>query len=134
MLPDLNTSPIPTPNPSPSPNPQPQPRRQFVTGEEGAPTFYELVYNYVGFLALLIFGYVSIFALVTPAPLLCPHISRTSLARLEPPLLPYPRTPVPPYPPSAPPSQAGAPCLLPPGRCHCSRTRSSASTPSPRAR
>ena len=38
--------------------------RQFVTGEEGAPTFWQLVYNYVGFLALLIFGYVSIFALV----------------------------------------------------------------------
>ena len=47
--------------------------RQFVTGEEGAPTFYELVYNYVGFLALLIFGYVSIFALV---PLLAHKVER----------------------------------------------------------
>ena len=42
--------------------------RRFVTGEAGV-TFYELLYNYVGFLALLIFGYVSIFALVTrPRP------------------------------------------------------------------
>jgi len=47
--------------------------RQFVTGGEGAPTFYELVYNYVGFLALLIFGYVSIFALV---PLLAHKVER----------------------------------------------------------